>query len=343
VILVLHGAKKNVGDFLIHDRGRKLLEHVLPDKEFLSLPRWEPLKAEQLASAEGIVLCGGPGLASNFYPGVFPLVDNLGDLDIPILPLALGWSGRPADRPGDFTFDAPSLDALRVIHERVGWSSTRDDLTQEIMVRSGFANATRTGCVAWYHVPHLGVPLRAPSSINRFVVTPPAAPRFARETIGLMRQLRRRYPKAERYCVFHRGLQADQYTPRKHSLVARVTAAAATALGYKVVDASYDLQKIDFYGDVDLHVGYRVHAASIDPHLRRRERHRAGPNTARPLPARRRRRPTPREDRRRTRCRDDCRISERGPRHRRDRVELAADERNDLAVGRSSATPDRGE
>jgi hypothetical protein len=34
----------------------------------------------------------------------------------------------------------------------------------------------------------------------------------------------------------------------------------ARQLGYEIVDAAYDLRKIDFYHDCDLHIGYRVHA-----------------------------------------------------------------------------------
>jgi polysaccharide pyruvyl transferase WcaK-like protein len=35
---------------------------------------------------------------------------------------------------------------------------------------------------------------------------------------------------------------------------------AARVLGYRVINAAYDLSKIDFYRECDLHVGYRVHA-----------------------------------------------------------------------------------
>ena len=36
--------------------------------------------------------------------------------------------------------------------------------------------------------------------------------------------------------------------------------AAALREGYEVVDTSYDLERIRFYDECDLHVGYRVHS-----------------------------------------------------------------------------------
>jgi hypothetical protein len=75
-----------------------------------------------------------------------------------------------------------------------------------------------------------------------------------------MRLLRSRYEDAERFCVFHRGLRADRFTPKREAAAVLSLAAAATALGFKVVDAAFDLERIAFYKDADLHVGYRVHA-----------------------------------------------------------------------------------
>jgi len=261
MLVVLHGAKKNVGDFLIRERGLALLRHVRPDQELRVLPRWEPLTDEALEGAEAVVLCGGPGLAPHFYPGVFPIGAALDGRRIPILPLALGWSGQPADTPERFTFDEPSLRALREIHSRIGWSSVRDDLSLKLLEAADIGEARRTGCAAWYHLPSLGKAPAAVSSVGRLVFTPPArSGRHFRETVQVLRLLRRRNPDAERFCVFHRGLRTGTGTRRREAAVVSALAAVARALGYRVVDASYRLEAIDFYAECDLHVGYRVHA-----------------------------------------------------------------------------------
>jgi polysaccharide pyruvyl transferase WcaK-like protein len=261
MLLVLHGAKKNVGDFLIRERGLALLRHLRPDQEIITSERWRPLAQDLVALADAVVLCGGPGLQENFYPETFPLSPDIDALATPILPLALGWSGTPAGRPEQFSFDEPSRRALTSIHTRIDWSSVRDDVSLQILRTADVGEVRRSGCTAWYHLPSLGAAPAPPSTIRSVVFTPPAGSRrLFVESLRIMRLLRARYPQARRYCVFHRGLRADGETTRKEVVAVRAMAAVASSLGFEIVDAAYDLSRIDFYGDADLHVGYRVHA-----------------------------------------------------------------------------------
>lgn len=261
MILLLHGVKKNAGDYLIRERGLALVRHLLPDQQVVLRDRWRPIPPALMERADAVILCGGPGLAPFFYPRVFPLVDPLDGTTTPILPLALGWSGQPATSPDDFRFDDPSLGALRHIHSLIGWSSVRDDVSLGILEKAQVGEVRRSGCVAWYHLPSLGQPLRPPARIRRVVFTTPADVRgLGRQSMSVLRMLRRRFPYADRYCVFHRGLHAGDGTGRKEALRSRAMAAGAAALGFKVIDAAYDLSSLDFYARADLHVGYRVHA-----------------------------------------------------------------------------------
>jgi hypothetical protein len=41
---VLSGAKKNIGDFLITERAKKLLRKHKPEHELFQLPHWESLE-----------------------------------------------------------------------------------------------------------------------------------------------------------------------------------------------------------------------------------------------------------------------------------------------------------
>jgi hypothetical protein len=261
MLLVLHGARKNVGDFLIRERGLALLRQLRPDQELVIRARWRPVDPALMARADAVVLCGGPGLSTNFYPGTFPLVENLERTATPILPLALGWSGMPADQPERFAFDKPSRAALVEIHNRIGWSSVRDDLSLRVLENARVGAVRRSGCTAWYHLPSLGKVSGPPRRVRRLVFTPPQRVRkHWVESIQLMRAVRTRYPSAERYCVFHRDLRHDANTPWSYSTVTQAIAFAARRLGYQIVDAAYDLGRIGFYGECDLHIGYRVHA-----------------------------------------------------------------------------------
>ena len=68
MLLVLHGAKLNAGDFLIRERGLEILRHLRPAQRLVVHPRWEPVDPDLFDSADAVVLCGGPGLARRFYP-----------------------------------------------------------------------------------------------------------------------------------------------------------------------------------------------------------------------------------------------------------------------------------
>lgn len=122
-LVALHGARKNAGDFLIRERALALIRHVRPDHDIVVHPRWESLDEAIIAGADALVLCGGPGLRTDSYPETFPLVPDLSSIRIPVLPLALGWSGRPADHPERFAFNDASQTALSTILRSVDWEA----------------------------------------------------------------------------------------------------------------------------------------------------------------------------------------------------------------------------
>lgn len=257
-VYLTHGAKKNVGDYLIHDRARKLWAHVAPEVEVVSIPRW--ITQELPEDARALVLCGGPGFTPKLIEGVFPLAQHALGQGIPLAGLALGWQGLPAKNPGSFMMSARSVATLRGIAERGAPISVRDDVTRDLAAQFGI-ETIRTGCTAWYSVPHLGTdPVLANPAPKTIVFTTPAQSGNAQESIGIMKMLRERFPKATLIASFHRGIDPDELTPKEESRPLRAQAKAAKKLGFEVRDTAYDLEKIGFYRDVDLHVGYRVHA-----------------------------------------------------------------------------------
>ncbi len=207
-----------------------------------------------------MILLGGPAYARDFWPGVYPLCRELARLEVPVIPLALGWCGEPARAPERFAFDAEALRALRWIHGRIEQSSCRDDLTREILRRHGISNSVVTGCTVWHDPDSVGREFAHPERIERLVFTPGARRVLVPQNAALLIRLRRRFPQAEIACVFHRGLDADAFTRRSDAWLARGLAGLARRLGCNVVDAAFDVEKLRFYRDCDLHVGYRVHA-----------------------------------------------------------------------------------
>ena len=259
--IVLSGAKKNIGDFLIVDRLVKLIRHVTGE-EVLILDRFKPLDEhlDKINVSKGVILGGGPAYASNIYPGIYPLVDDLEKIKVPIIPFGLGWSGRPENDPKAFRFTDQSLSFLKSVHQRAEFTSCRDVITKSILDDNGFTNSIMTGCPVWYDVQSLGKKLDASSVPGEIVFTTSAEPRLIFQNLKLIKLLRRKFPEANIYMSFHRGIRKDEYTSYRSALVYRLMILLAKRYRVEVRDVSYDLERIKFYDDCDFHLGYRVHA-----------------------------------------------------------------------------------
>ncbi len=177
--------------------------------------------------------------------------------------MGLGWKGFPGDFETlkAYTFDAASLRALKWISHNTEYVGCRDYMTLEVLKRNGIPNALMTGCPVWYDLSSIGKKVRAPKSVKKLVFTPTQGHRLLQQSIDVMALLSDRFPAAVRYCSFHHGIASDGrfLSPDQESNNKRL-ASAAKRQGYKVVDAAFDLKKIEFYKTCDLHVGYRVHA-----------------------------------------------------------------------------------
>ncbi len=263
MIVLLSGAKKNIGDFLITHRARTLLEHVLGEP-ILWMPNWETLddREDEIAEARAVVVAGGPGYRPAMYGGVYPLFSDpatLPRLGVEVRFLGLGWKGDPGDDfdLARYRFTERTLALVRALGDKASYSA-RDHLSAEVLRRNGIPGIM-TGCPVWYHLASLGKPLRTPTEIRRLVFTPPEQNVFHAQSKEILKELRRLLPEAEIIVAFHRGITADAETPPEKAALLTDYAAFARNLGCRVEDVSYDLERIAFYGKCDLHVGYRLH------------------------------------------------------------------------------------
>lgn len=262
--IVLTGAKKNIGDFLITERCSQLLKHHKPEHELIQLPHWKSLEEQMdlVNESSGIIINGGPGFQPHFYPGIYKLMPNLKDIKVPIIPMGLGWKGVPGDylTLKNYRFNQRSMNALNRISNEVEFISCRDYLTKEALKRNGINNVLMTGCPVWYDLDSIGKNIERPKEIKKLVFTPAQDHIYRTQSIKILKMLKSLFPDSELYCSFHRGIEADEFTSKADEKNNMAIKREADELGYNVVDTSYNLDKIQFYDDCDLHVGYRVHA-----------------------------------------------------------------------------------
>ncbi len=263
MVVLLSGQIKNIGDFLITDRARRLFEEYVDD-EIVILDRTQKLDPhlDLINSSRLLVLCGGPAYTPDIYQGIYPLVDDLSRIKVPIIPFGLGWCGRPAGRPMEFRFEAKAREFLTKVHNQIANSSCRCDITRAVLANNGFENVTMTGCPVWFDLPSIGKEFKERRSIDHIVFTTAADPKLIGQTWRLIRMLKKQFPGARVTMSYHRGILPDKHTTIRATTGYLLMYLGAKALNSRIQikDVAYDLKKLDFYDDCDLHIGYRVHA-----------------------------------------------------------------------------------
>jgi len=260
----LTGAKKNIGDFLISQRSLALLNLLRPDREIIVQPHWESLenKLKLINDSKAIIIFGGPGFQKNMYPGVYKLTENLDKIQVPIIPLGLGWKGFPGDFTSykQYSFSKSSRKLLDKIASTTPLIGCRDYTTKDLLNNLGISNAVMTGCPVWYDLDSIGKQIIPPSKIANIVFTPAQKSIYRDQCIKLMLTIKQFFPDSLLHCSFHRGIHSiDQFTPETDSANNSIIEKEALKIGYKIIDASSNLNNIAFYDACDLHIGYRVH------------------------------------------------------------------------------------
>lgn len=265
MFVVLSGAKKNVGDFLITHRAKQLLKHFYPNEELIQYPNWQSLSdnLDKINRSKAVIILGGPGYQQNMYPGVYKFVPELNLIKPPIVPLGLGWKGisNELHTLKNYHFSESSLAFLHYLQKNKSILGCRDFYTEQVLNLQGFQNTMMTGCPAWYDLDSIGKPVNNPETINKLVFTPPQNRLFKDQGVSILRLLHEMFPTANKYCVFHRGITSDdEYTPTADEKNNIYLSNIAKSFKFEVIDAAYDLNKISFYDDCDIHIGYRIHA-----------------------------------------------------------------------------------
>lgn len=262
--ILLTGALKNVGDFLIADRCKKLIKFHSPESEIIEISRYESLddKLELVNSAKAIILAGGPGYLPNIYPSIFRLTRNLDDIKVPIIPLGMGWYGSGSSDLSVYTykFTKKSMQLIERIKKDSKYFGCRDFYTTRMLKNNGIDNALMTGCPAWYDIEYIDKNFELEKDIETIVFSTPASGAYTEQCIESMKVVKEKYPKAKLICAFHRGIEKDRFTSDEEANRMIYMKEEAEKLGYEIEDLSYDLSRMKIYDKCDLHVGYRVHA-----------------------------------------------------------------------------------
>lgn len=273
--VILTGGKNNAGDFLIKYRAKHLLASLRPDREIVDYDAWKPLDEEQLGvinSSRALILTGGPALQPRMYPDIYPLVDDLDRINVPILTMAIGWKGRNGTWEESYNYQLSSrtIQLLERIESSGHLSSVRDYHTLSVLRAHGLKNFLVTGCAALYSMDHIGKPLSFQESPSR-VTFSLGVSFFKNKSVSevnkqLILALRDTFPSSEFTVAFHHSTDPEVYrnthNPNHSLLEAQLSLIdwlKDRDIGWIDISGSAEAM-LEHYMACDLHIGYRVHA-----------------------------------------------------------------------------------
>ena len=273
--VILTGAKNNAGDYLIKHRAKLLLAALRPDREIIDFDGWKPLTDEQLEiinQSRALILTGGPALQFNMYPDVYPLRENLDDIHVPVITMAVGWKSREGswEATKNYLLSESSVQLLQKIDVSEYRSSVRDYHTLAVLESYGFSGFDMTGCAGLYSLEHIGKGVDLNREIRKVSfslgVNFHKNRKLDRVNKRLILGLRDLFSEAELTVVFHHSTDPEYYRKTHNPNLGLVEAqleliAWLECQGISHVDISGSAETLmEHYSDCDLHVGYRVHA-----------------------------------------------------------------------------------
>jgi hypothetical protein len=111
--ILLTGARKNAGDFLITEKSILLMQELIKDFDYELYDRQYDFnnKLDILNQSKGIILLGGPSIRQKIYPDIYKLVDDLDKIKVPIIALGIGCHFQTINFKDiiNFKFDSNSM------------------------------------------------------------------------------------------------------------------------------------------------------------------------------------------------------------------------------------------
>lgn len=273
--VILTGSKNNAGDFLIQRRACSLLADLRPDREVISFNAWDLWDEKRLGvvnAARALILTGGPSVQSKMYGGIYKLSSPLHEIEVPILTMGVGWKGSGGSRKDVLNYKVSNQthELLSAINDSGFFSSVRDYHTLSFLSACGYKNFLMTGCPAHYQPvffdrPFLaGSPIRCVAfSLGVSFVNSPSQERLLKKNI---KRLKHFFVGSDFRVIFHHSLDPNLYLnspgAKQDFLFKNIQFSEwLRSEGIEFLDISGSAQSlISYYSNVDLHIGYRLHA-----------------------------------------------------------------------------------
>lgn len=272
--VILTGGKNNAGDFLIKYRAKQLFREFRADRQIIDYNAWELFDNEKLYevnASKALILMGGPSLQYNMRPDIYKIRKNLDDIKVPIIAMGIGWKSMNGNWKESYTYplSKESLVLLDRVNNSGYLSSVRDYHTLNSLHFKGYDNFLMTGCPAYYDLDFFNKKFEIPQikkvafSLGVSFMDSPSMEKLMKENIL---NLQKYFNNVVFEVVFHHSLDRNKFLSTHNASEKHVKRHNEFSdwlkkrnISYKDISGSAEAL-MRYYSDVDLHIGYRVHA-----------------------------------------------------------------------------------
>jgi polysaccharide pyruvyl transferase WcaK-like protein len=245
----------NVGDQLIVESAKDMIKSIKNENDFLEFSRDEDLTdhLEKINNTRAIIMPHFGLRDPDMYPNTYKLVSDLSKIKIPLIPIGIGWKGFPGDLETLQTlkYSKNTQQFLKYISNQVQTMVCRENYTCKILENHNITNTKMGGDCAWYDIDKIGMKMKCPKKIRKVVFTTPYHRLYLEQAKSIIKMISEKFPEADKICSFHAGYNKIK-TDKKILDYAKEN-------GFEIKDVSSNIEKINFYKDCDLHIGYRCH------------------------------------------------------------------------------------
>lgn len=272
--VILTGSKNNAGDYLIKYRAKQLFAEIRPDREIIDINGWEILSLSNLSvinESKALILMGGPALVEDMIPRVYGLSNVIDEIKVPIVLMGIGWKSQEGNWEDTYNYklNFKTFKLIQKINNSGYLSSVRDYHTLNALRFSGCENVLMTGCPAYYDQNYINTEFTAQIvkkvafSLGVSFIDSPSMLELMKENILACQD---KFLENEFEVVFHHSLDREKFSSAYNSLSYHVKmhnefANWLDSKNIKYVDISGSAENLmNYYTNVDFHIGYRVHA-----------------------------------------------------------------------------------
>jgi hypothetical protein len=249
--LLLKRAFNNFGDYLIFDRAKNIIKDNIKNAELIeadgSIPLDKQFDSNSLSKFSAIIIVGGPVIRNDLYPELYPLSEVVFEKKIPVFILGCG-SKRFQNLERILPFSKNTDFLLRYVNN-FGPIGCRDEYTKNYLDKLGYKTVLN-GCPAWYNINHFGERIEKNYKIKKILFSVPGNQHFFEQFLCIINEFTKKNKNYDYYVSFNHG-----FTNKYKRLEKKLSNKNVTLL-----DMSKDIKKSILYNDMDLHIGFRVHA-----------------------------------------------------------------------------------